>query len=140
LLQGVTSIPIIGIYVVVTILSTYFICTDRLYILDQLEHHFPKLWVKRFAAHLKEITSALGGYLKAEAIMVCISFVIVLVGLYAFKFSGMNVVYPLLAALRNRVCRCTSNSRLRHSINSMGNNFCHQWRYETCHSDYFHYS
>ena len=64
-----------------------------------MEHHFPKLWVKRFGAHLNEISSALGSYLKAEMIMVLISFVIVLVGLYAFKFAGMNVAYPLLAAL-----------------------------------------
>jgi len=59
----------------------------------------PKLWVKRFGAHLKEITSALGNYLKAEMIMVFISFIIVLAGLYIFKFAGMNVAYPLLAAL-----------------------------------------
>jgi predicted PurR-regulated permease PerM len=59
ILQGITSLPIIAIYVVITILSTYFICTDKLYILDQLEHHFPKLWIKRFSMHLKEIAAAL---------------------------------------------------------------------------------
>jgi len=29
ILQGITSIPIVGIYIIITILSTYFICTDR---------------------------------------------------------------------------------------------------------------
>lgn len=66
IVQGVTSIPIIGVYVIVTILSTYFICTDKLYMLDQLEHHFPKIWVKRFGAHLREITSALRKLFKSR--------------------------------------------------------------------------
>lgn len=99
ILQGITSLPIIGIYVVITILSTYFICADRLYILDQFEHHFPKIWVKKFGIHLKKLISTLGGYLKAEATLILISFIEVLIGLYIFKWIGLNVSYPLLAAL-----------------------------------------
>jgi len=79
ILQWITALPIIAIYIVITILSTYFICTDRLYILDQLEHHFPRLWVKRFGMHLRRIISAVGNYLKAEATLVLITFTIVLI-------------------------------------------------------------
>ena len=99
ILQSITSLPIIGIYIVITILSTYFICADKLYILDQLEHHFPRIWVKKFGIHLKKLISTLGGYLKAEATLILISFIEVLVGLYIFKWMGLNVGYPLLAAL-----------------------------------------
>ncbi|MDO5555080.1 MAG: sporulation integral membrane protein YtvI [Clostridia bacterium] len=99
ILQGITSIPIIGIYIVITILSTYFICADKLYILDQLEHHFPKLWVRKFGIHLKKLISTLGSYLKAEATLILISFIEVLIGLYVFKWLGLNVGYPLLVAL-----------------------------------------
>ena len=74
-LQGITLLPIIGIYIVITILSTYFICTDRLYILDQLEHHFPKLWVKKLGKYLRKIIKSLGNYLKAESILILISFI-----------------------------------------------------------------
>ena len=109
-LQGVTAIPIVGIYVVITILGAYFICTDKLYILDQLEHHFPKIWVKRFGIHLREIVSSLGNYLKAELILILITFLIVLVGLYILKFIGLNIGYPLLAAIRNRFCRQLANT------------------------------
>lgn len=98
-LQKITSIPIAFIYISITILSTYFICADKFYILDQLEHHVPRLWVKRFGKHLKEITTVLGNYLKAEAILVAISFFIVLVGLTIGKLSGLNIEYPLLCAL-----------------------------------------
>ena len=99
IIQGITSLPIIGIYIVITILSTYFICADKMFILDQLEHHFPKIWVKKFGIHLKKIISSLGGYLKAEATLILISFIEVLIGLYIFKWIGLNVSYPFLAAL-----------------------------------------
>ena len=84
ILQNITSLPIIGIYIVITILSTYFMCADKLYMLDQLEHHFPKLWVKKFGMHLKKLIATLGGYLKAEATLILISFREVLIGLYIF--------------------------------------------------------
>lgn len=95
----ITSIPTIGIYVVITLLSLYFICVDKIYMLDQLEHHLPETWVKKIGVHLKGITKTLGGYLKAEVILVIISFFISLVGLYIFHFMGWNVQYPLIAAL-----------------------------------------
>lgn len=98
-LEWITSIPTIGIYLAVTFLSLYFICTDKVYILDQIEHHLPEIWVKKLYKHLKEIVSALGNYLKAEVTLVIISFVISLIGLYIFKFAGLNVTYPLLYSL-----------------------------------------
>lgn len=101
ILQGITSLPVVGIYIVITILSTYFICADRLFILDQLEHHFPKIWVKKFGIHFKKLMSTLGNYLKAEATLILISFIEILTGLYIFKIVGLNVQYPFLAALRN---------------------------------------
>ena len=49
--------------------------------------------------HLKQLLSSLGNYLKAEAILVIIAFFQVLIGLYIFQKMGMNVQYPLLAAI-----------------------------------------
>ena len=98
-LNGITSIPTVVIYIVITLLSLYFICTDKIYMVDQLEHHFPRKWVKKLAMHIKEITKVLGGYLKAEAILVLVSFFISVVGLYLLKFAGFNLPFPLLAAL-----------------------------------------
>ena len=99
LINIVTSIPVMGIYTVITILSVYFICTDKIYILDLMEHHMPKKWVQKIGTHIKEISKSLGGYLKAEAILVLVSFTISVIGLYFFKFIGMNIKYPLLIAL-----------------------------------------
>lgn len=99
LINIVTSIPVMGIYTVITILSVYFICTDKIYILDLMEHHMSKKWVQKIGTHIKEISKSLGGYLKAEAILVLVSFAISVIGLYFFKFIGMNIKYPLLIAL-----------------------------------------
>lgn len=99
IVDGLTRIPTILIYVVITILSLYFICTDKIYILDFAEHHMPKSWVKKMGTHIREITQSLGAYLKAELTLVFVSFVISLAGLYIFMFIGLNVKYPLLIAL-----------------------------------------
>ena len=67
--------------------------------IDQLEHHLPETWVRKIYKHLKELVKVLGKYLKAEATLILISFVISLIGLYAFKIAGLDVKYPLLYAL-----------------------------------------
>ena len=99
LIRFVTSLPSIAIYFAVTILALYFICTDKIYMIDELEHHLPEKWVKEMAIHLKQITKTLGGYLKAQIILIVISFIISLVGLYIMHFAGLDVGFPLLIAL-----------------------------------------
>ena len=84
----VTSVATIGIYTVITILATYFICADRIYILDQIEHHLPKEWVKRLSQNIRKISKLLGGYLKAQFILIGINFILVLIGLFAFNMFG----------------------------------------------------
>lgn len=74
-----TSIPTVGIYTAVTFLSLYFICVDKVYMIDQLEHHLPQTWVKKIGIHIKDLAKSLGGYLKAELTLVLISFCICLV-------------------------------------------------------------
>ena len=94
-----TSVPTIGVYAVITLLSLYFMCVDKVYMIDQLEHHLPEIWVKKMGVHLKELVKTLGGYLKAEVTLVFISFLICLVGLYILHFTGFSIAYPLLMAL-----------------------------------------
>ena len=74
-----TSIGSIAIYIGITVLATYFICADRLYILDQIEHHFPREWVKKISKNIKKITTMLGNYLKAQVILISINFILVLI-------------------------------------------------------------
>ncbi len=99
LIDLVTSIPSIAIYFSITVIALYFLCVDKIYILDQIEHHLPRTWVMRVGKHIKELTQTLGGYLKAEASLVLVSFIISLIGLYIFKFIGFKLEFPLLIAL-----------------------------------------
>ena len=47
LINLVTSLPSIAICIGITVIALYFICVDKIYILDQIEHHLPKVWVKK---------------------------------------------------------------------------------------------
>lgn len=99
LLNLVTSIPSIAIYFVITIMALYLICVDKVYILDQIEHHIPKKWVLKMLSHIKELTKTLGEYLKAELTLILVSFIISLIGLYILKLAKFNIEFPLLIAL-----------------------------------------
>ena len=99
ILQSVSSIPKVFIYTIITILATYFISSDKFYILDRMEHHIPKKWVGKFRTHLSEIISTLGNYLKAEIILILITFIVVTIGLNLFYVIGMKIEYPFLMAL-----------------------------------------
>ena len=99
LLHALTSLPTIGLNIAITLLALYFICTDKIYILDQIEHHLPELWVKKLNKHMKALAKALGCYLKAQLKLVLLSFILSLIGLYIFSVIGMNVKYPLMTAI-----------------------------------------
>jgi len=99
ILNTVTQIPKLMIYIGITMVATYFVCTDKMYILDQMEHHLPRNWVNKFGYKLRKVISSLGAYLKAEGVLILISFSLVLIGLVLFNLIGMNVRYPLVIAL-----------------------------------------
>lgn len=99
LINFITQIPTIAICLGITVIALYFICVDKIYILDQLEYHLPKVWFRKINRHLRDLIKTLGGYLKAEATLILVSFFISLVGLYILAFCNFNIQYPLLMAL-----------------------------------------
>lgn len=99
LINIVTSLPSMAICIGITVVALYFICVDKIYIIDQIEHHVPKVWVKKIGSHMRDLIKTLGGYLKAEASLVLVSFIISLIGLYILEFMNFNISYPLLMAL-----------------------------------------
>lgn len=98
-LSILTSLPSIVLYIVITILALYFMCTDKIYMLDQIEHHLPEKWVKKLTMHMKALIKSLGCYLKAQAKLILISFIISLIGLVIFSVIGLNINYPLMSAI-----------------------------------------
>lgn len=99
IIDYITGIPNIFVNVIITILATYFITSDKFYILDRMEHHLSKKMVGKLVKHVKSITSSLGAYIKAEIILSIITFLIVLTGLNIYYLIGMDVEYPILMAL-----------------------------------------
>lgn len=122
-LNMITSIPTFGIYFGITILSLYFICTDKIYMLDELEHHLPEKWMKKLSKHLREIIKCLGGYLKAQVKLIAISFIICLVRFVYFTFLRIKCWIPTYYSFSHRICRRTSDFRLWKCYDSLGNNF-----------------
>ncbi len=98
-LNYITSLPNMFVNIIITILATYFITSDKFYILDRMEHHLSKKMVGKITKHAKEITSSLGGYLRAEILLSIITFMVVLTGLNIFYLIGMEVDYPILMAI-----------------------------------------
>lgn len=99
ILKYITSIPNMLINIIITILATYFITSDKFYILDRMEHHLSKKMMGKIITHAKQITKSLGAYLKAEITLSLITFMVVLTGLNIFYLLGMEVEYPILMAL-----------------------------------------
>lgn len=95
----ITKIPNMFVNIIITILATYFITSDKFYILDRLEHHLSKKMMGKIITHVSSITSSLGSYIKAEITLSFITFIIVLTGLNIFYLIGMEIEYPILMAL-----------------------------------------
>ena len=124
-LNFVTNIPSIAICIGIAVVALYFICVDKIYILDQIEYHLPKVWVRKLKIHLKDLIESLGGYLKAEATLILVSFIISLIGLYILEFAGFNIQYPLLMALFIGFVDALPILRIRNSNDSVGYFMCH---------------
>lgn len=129
IINFISSIPNIAICIGITVIALYFICVDKIYILDQIEHHIPKNWVKKIETHLKELIDSLGGYLKAQVTLVLISFFISLIGLYLLKVLKFNINYPLLMALFIGFVDALPILGSRKCYDTMGNFIGNKWRY-----------
>lgn len=95
----ITKIPNFFIIIFFSIGALFFMCTDKIYMMDQVEHHLPDNWSRKLIIHSKEITDKLTKYLEAEVILIFISFVISLIGFVAFNMVGLKIEFPLLTAL-----------------------------------------
>jgi predicted PurR-regulated permease PerM len=122
ILNSISSIPNVFIYFFITILATYFICSDKFYILDRVEHHVPKKWVGKIREHLREITGTLASYFKAEVILVIVTFVIVTIGLNIFYILRYECRISIFNGTTYRLYRCTSNTWGRNYICTLDNN------------------
>lgn len=90
----VMFVPNIIIYVIITFLATLFLVTDRRTITRYLTDLFPNELVSKISNVIVKSFKSLGSYLKAMCIMICITFVELLIA-----FTILKQPYPLTLAL-----------------------------------------
>lgn len=94
IVNAVLFFPNLIIYIIVTFLATLFLVTDRRTIARHLQEVFPAKLVKKISAVIIACFRTLGKYLKAQCIIICITFIELFIA-----FLILNQPYPLLLAV-----------------------------------------
>lgn len=93
------SVPTMIINIVITILALVFFTKDRIYVIDMLEHHMPKSWIKKSVEVISEIFSTIGGYIRVYIKIIFITFVELYLAFNIINAIGLEIEYPLLLAI-----------------------------------------
>lgn len=99
LLNTISAIPSWITFGFTTILAVIFICFDRDYVVEVCKKHIPSKWIQKVKMVVKETCSVALEYLKAEAKLSSICFVLVLFGLVGMDVFGLTVEYPIIMAI-----------------------------------------
>lgn len=94
IIDFIMFVPSIMIYVIITFLATLFLVTDRRTITRYLTDLLPNELVKKVSNVVVKTFSSLGSYLKAQCIMICITFIELLIA-----FVILKQPYPLTLAI-----------------------------------------
>ena len=87
-------VPNIMVYIIITFLATLFLVTDRRTITRYITDLFPNELVKKISNVVVKSFKSLGNYLKAMCIMICITFIELLIA-----FTILKQPYPLTLAI-----------------------------------------
>lgn len=98
-LKFLTSIPTMIMYTIITILATIFMCFDKKYVKDTVKKHVPKVFLDKIKRVFKETCGVAFTYIKAEAKLSLVCFILVFIGFWIMKFFGIQVNYPTSAAV-----------------------------------------
>lgn len=90
----VMSLPNLMVYVIVTFLATLFIVTDRRVILKGANEILPPKFTRKIINVVSMSVKSLGNYLKAQCILISITFIELLIAFFILKQP-----YPLTLAL-----------------------------------------
>lgn len=102
IIATITSIPRLAVFIIATLLSTYFISSDRGRILNFLRKQLPDTWAKNFYGIKTDTITALLGYFKAILILMLITFIETTLGLFIIR-SDYIIVMGLVVALADAV-------------------------------------
>ncbi len=93
-IRGVAgAVPAMLLFLITCVLSTYFISSDYPRVARFILRQFPERWREKILRTKGHLTGTLGKWLKAQALLMLITFLILCLG-----FSLLSVQTPLLAA------------------------------------------
>lgn len=95
----IVNFPTILIYVIITILSTFFISCDSKFISESLEKHLPIAWIMKVESIVNGLFHSLGAYLKAQGILITITFCELLIGFCIFRVDYAVVLAITIAII-----------------------------------------
>ncbi|HHW32097.1 MAG TPA: sporulation integral membrane protein YtvI [Clostridiaceae bacterium] len=93
-LSTAISIPEALLFAIVTIVSTFFIAKDKDIIHSFFKKQLPESWINKIISIKQDMFSALFGYIRAQLIIMVITFTELLIG-----FSIIRINYVLLLAI-----------------------------------------
>ena len=97
-LQMLFSIPTILINITITILALIFFTKDRIYVIDLMEHHLPKSWIKKIQEVVGETFSTIGSYIRVYAKIIIITFAELFLAFNIYRLLGFDIKYPFILA------------------------------------------
>lgn len=94
ILQMVASVPTWVIFIIIAGIATYFMSKDKTVLTDFWLRVIPKPWGRKSLDITREIFHAIIGYVRAQSILISITFIQSLIGLYL-----IGAPYALIVAL-----------------------------------------
>ncbi|HOM03189.1 MAG TPA: sporulation integral membrane protein YtvI [Acetivibrio sp.] len=98
IINSIASIPKVAVFITVTLLSSYFISRDRKKIGNFIYKQLPVNLKQDFIGIKSDTFSTIAGYIKAQLILMCITFIETTLGLIAIK-SEYAVLIGFIAAM-----------------------------------------
>ncbi len=95
----IVNFPTILIYIIITILSTFFMSCDSKFISDSLEKHLPIKWMKKAEDIINGLFHSLGAYLKAQGILITVTFCELLIGFLLFRVDYAVILAITIAII-----------------------------------------
>ena len=95
----VMSIPHMFIFILVTVLATYFMSSDKNRILKFLDGQIPSNWLRRTRAITNNVFTALFGWLRAQLIIMSITFSELLIGLLIIGIENSLLIALIIAVV-----------------------------------------
>ncbi len=94
---SVMSLPQVFIFILVTLVATYFMSSDKMAILRFLERQIPSTWMKNSRGIAQNIFVALFGWIKAQFILLLITFSEMLVGMLIIGVENALLIAVIIA-------------------------------------------